>query len=153
MKNIIIVTATLFAVLKFSASSFGQTTDTTFIIKVDSATKEQLYSKAKQWMAHYYSYPVLVTKYESRLEGKILIQASSSYTMRGYEYEYKYELAIDIKDGKYRISYKDDQTQQEVTTVKNKSSKGMQLLVEGYNNSVSKLLNDIVTTLAKTDSW
>jgi hypothetical protein len=80
------------------------------IITLDSTyTSEIIYKRAKEWIQSYYSNPFQVLKLDAfpnlRLNG--FIENGCCYKSLGYPtcIDYSYILEIDVKEGKYRLTY------------------------------------------------
>lgn len=83
------------------------------VIKVDSVSKDQLYSRAKSWFADSYRSANDVIQMASRADGQIIGKANLKYApsvfmssdaIRGY---IRYTIKIFVKDGRYKYSITD----------------------------------------------
>jgi hypothetical protein len=80
------------------------------VIELKGKTDAEIYSKVKSWINRYYKNPDIVIKADEK-DKYIRISSVSNFT---YKYitgaktdNYKYSFEIDIKEGKYRITFFD----------------------------------------------
>lgn len=108
---------TILAFIIFTAISmtvFGQETLTyTEVVQVDSVSKDELYNRAKLWLANTYVNSKAVLQIDNKEEGQIICKALMIYTPKifsGSEQTkgtIRYTFKIYLKDGRYKYEITD----------------------------------------------
>lgn len=117
MKKIITVLS-LFLCLSVKAQQVVIPIDTTTnsvsyseVVKVDSASKDILYTRAKQWFAITFTASNYVVQMDDKQSGKIIGKGSEplvySYALTKQNYHANYTISITVKDGRYRYEVSD----------------------------------------------
>jgi hypothetical protein len=107
MKNIALL---LLAILIFSGC---QTTSQSIpnqtnhiVISVEGKSSEEIYTKLRQWFSQSFVSGEAVIDYEDKKEGTIIGNAYGTYGsdfIGIIEYYMKYQIRVDVKDGRFRV--------------------------------------------------
>ncbi|GDX53515.1 hypothetical protein LBMAG27_25620 [Bacteroidota bacterium] len=73
------------------------------IQKIDSASKDELYSRAKVWIATTFNSANDVIQLDDKTNGQIIIKGKYSFKNYNIESFIPLNISIGIKDGKYKI--------------------------------------------------
>ncbi len=76
----------------------------TRVVNIDSASKDDLYKRAKNWVVHNYVSPKNVIQVDDKEEGKIICTGTFVIHFGGKTPSIRHTLEIDVKDNKYRYS-------------------------------------------------
>lgn len=84
----------------------------TEIIKVDSVSKDELYSRAREWFARTFVSSKNVLEMDDRQAGKLIGNGAKSgfyygLLMTPVDYTLTYEISVYIKDGRYKYEIAD----------------------------------------------
>lgn len=100
----------------FSASINAQVADSikitplefpAIIVEVPNKTNAEIYTKIKSWINRYYKNPSLITIADEK-DNYIRIHAVSKFSFKQMGLsvnDYRYDMEIEIKDGRYRIYF------------------------------------------------
>lgn len=118
MKYLILLVISLYAWINNDAQVIdGISTDTdgniyySEVVKVDSIDKTELYLRSKQFFAEYYRSSNEVIKMDDKDAGIVLgkghFKISLSYSLFKFDYNFRYSLRIQCKDGRYKYEIYD----------------------------------------------
>ncbi|WP_114937523.1 DUF4468 domain-containing protein [Mucilaginibacter endophyticus] len=78
----------------------------TAVVKVDSTSKDELYSRAKEWFAKTYNSARKVIDMDDKASGKIIGKGVSegrySFMLTRYTFFTNYTISVFVKDGRYK---------------------------------------------------
>lgn len=113
MKGLLLIALVFCCASSHSQSSKDSILTFTGIIKVDSASKEQLFTRARQWFNASLRDARTAIRVADKETGEILakciVRSQHWYKAMGKEYkvpiEYDFDLSVYVKDGKYKYSF------------------------------------------------
>lgn len=96
------------------------------VVKVEGASKDDLYLRAREWFAKTFKSAQAVLQMDDKQAGKLIGKGASksyyTYMLYPVEYNLNYTISITTKDGRYRY---------EISSFRVNSESGMNRLIEG----------------------
>ncbi len=77
------------------------------VVNVENASKNELFNKAKQWIAHYYKSSADAIKYANKEDDTIILKATYHELWVASNYWVDYTIALKFKDGRFKYLFSD----------------------------------------------
>lgn len=155
----IIATIILFSLLSACATQPYTPIETSEVVLVPGQSKAELYNKIRQWFSQYFVSGKSVVDYQDPKAGTIIgngISSNGTDFTHLIKYEFKFNIRIDVKDGKFRAQTKilsHSNTDSTSTYTVGAVSQGRSASAEA---KVKKIVGDIKAYVMKTNhqsSW
>ena len=121
-----------------------------------SLSKEQIYKRTLQWISKSFKSAKSVIEYQDMEEGKIIGNGATSFFYLGItEYPVLFTMAVDIKDGKYRVLFDNVRVRYPNTGEKEFTQAEYRYLKEVHQNfeNMCESLYAFVNKNSQDDNW
>jgi hypothetical protein len=128
------------------------------VVKVDSVGANELYSRAKKWIAKSYNSANDVIQYDDKSSGEIMVNGRFKIHYYRREPSISHLLTVQVKEGRYRyiisqLNYRDKQGDNFRLENFPKGWYGEKRLYDVVDSKIKAIINSLKEAMQESDDW